>query len=402
MEVLCISEHTYLNGDLFKKMRKCKMIEFTNSFSGKLDFITDNVESVIFNCTYLRPLYLPDFIKFFRFIYPRYFLPIIHLSDELRKLEIRIYPENGTNWVLNLKKLKYLDINLTNVSHFNLYEFPESIKNLGIYHNKSQDFNDELIIDFTILPKKLKVLNLKYCNSPIYQVPITLQYLHISCYKFNESLSTLKNTNIRKIRLNCPNFDKPLIDLPQSLVSLEILGRFNQKLDNLPQKLRKLEISSESFNQPMDNLPILKKLVLECAKFSYGLDYLPITLQELVLYLQRDFSIDNLPVNLRKLVFKSYDCKNDFRYLPLNIESIFLKGIDYSRIIFPPNVKIIGIECEEKDNKINYVPSFCYPYIYRERVDFKFPESVHTVYTRYKYIGELREKYPKIKFITDV
>ena len=116
----------------------------------------------------------------------------------------------------------------------------------------------------------------------------------------------------------------PLDWLPDGITHLEINNQmFDRPLDNLPTSLILLSIcggkqifDERFFNQPLDNLPVgLKCLYLANLENEILLDNLPPSLEYLLIN-QREYNLplDNLPKNMKKvIVLTDNTCiKNDY------------------------------------------------------------------------------------------
>ncbi len=118
------------------------------------------------------------------------------------------------------------------------------------------------------------------------------------------------------------NFNQPLCNLPESLLSIEIrcfsgIDSFNQSVDNLPRGFRSLYLG-HAFNKYVNKLPAgLNSLSLgNC--FNQTVNKLPSTLEYLTLGHNFNRAIDNLP-NLTNLEL-GYGFNKSLKKLPLKLE----------------------------------------------------------------------------------
>jgi hypothetical protein len=161
---------------------------------------------------------------------------------------------------------------------------------------------------------------------------------YLAKYKINDELE-----NINGIIFNHPNFNHPIINLPNWIQHIIFIKKHNNTWSNINTK----------FNQPLDYLPsnlILLELNLE--KFDHSLDYLPSNLQELKINITtlRDglentllnnlppklrileivtpkfnWEISNLPNSLKILKITCQKVETDLRKLPISMETIIVK-----------------------------------------------------------------------------
>lgn len=135
-------------------------------------------------------------------------------------------------------------------------------------------------------------------NTNLTKLPTTLRKLHCNgdFYLPLDNLSSLT-----KLSLN-GGFNRPVVDLPETLTILNINGPFNHPLDCLPPNLTHLT-TGESFNHPLENLPLSLTHIFIGASFNHQLDFLPPSLISLKISSYSSFNdqIDHLPQSLKTL-----------------------------------------------------------------------------------------------------
>lgn len=159
-------------------------------------------------------------------------------------LDLREYNE-----FINYKKINSIDCSNNQITE--IINIPFLIKYLNCSNNQ--------IISLLNLPNNIKYLDLplNYIN-PIDKLPNSIEYINFVDYDECHYHCGFHTTNL---------FDKPINNLPSSLVHLNITGSydFNQSLNNLPNNLEILEIEKLlNYDKPINKLPNkLKKLIFK-------------------------------------------------------------------------------------------------------------------------------------------
>lgn len=173
------------------------------------------------------------------------------------------------------KKIKFLDSSEYG-NNCIIKNLPDTITHISLFKNIP-----------SILPKSLEVLEILDTNE-----------------HYNQSLKNLYN--LKKIILR----GKKLIELPDSLLELEIDDGFNDKIKYFPPKLKVLKLGHShkydcnNYNHPLENLPeTLEELYIYSCEFNHPLNKLPEKLKVLdIRSWEFNYPLDNLPKNLTTLV----------------------------------------------------------------------------------------------------
>ncbi len=237
----------------------------------------------------------------------RYNNPIDNFPDHITHLETGVldYPINKLP-----KSLEYLfvDNNFTKT----IKEYPENLKFLRL--SKNAVFNADRLPDKLVnleIPKAVCVDNL----------PNSIVYLKIDSDVSVDNLpESVKYLSLGTDIYDQNSFNKPIDNLPYSIIKLELGHKFNQSINNLPNKLIELKIGND-FNHPIDNLPqTLRKLELG-RNFNQPINNLPNNLESLILGFNFNHPIDNLNPNLKKIELgKNFNQR--INSLPNSLESI--------------------------------------------------------------------------------
>ncbi len=277
----------------------------------------------------------------------RYNNPIDNFPDHITHLET-----GDLNHPINKlpKSLEYLYVedNFTKT----IKGYPETLKFLRL--SKNSVFNADRLPDNLInldIPRAVCVDNL----------PNSIVYLKIGSNVSVDNLpESVKDLSLGIDRFNNKNsFNKPIDNLPFSVIKLELGNKFNQLINNLPNKLIELKIGND-FNQPVNNLPItLKKLVLG-ENFNQSINNLPTNLELLVLSKNFNQPINNLNPNLKKIQLGE-NFNQPINTLPNSLESIiFAKYYILSLDSLPVKLKHIQMDINtniniDRDYRINMI-----------------------------------------------
>jgi len=399
-----IKDNTSLHfNSLTKLFNKYKNVILEDKFDNSLDKLPKIHKLTIESC-FNHDLILPSSLKTFIFNPSIYYQKKITLPKKLKNLSITINPTNGLNFMEGLNKLKYLKINFHYFENMPEIYIPESVNSLVIENTKVSwrtafPYYPSFKIEYNILPKKLKVLKIIDSNYPLGMLTNNLQYLIIQCVYFNDDLSLLKNSNIKRLSLNSPLFNQSLSNLPDSLVTLELnCPRFNNSVDCLPKNLKRLFLNNmRFFDKSLDDLPQLKELNLRSdGSNKINIDFLPSSLEKLSLHIFAPVNLTNLPAKLKKFnLYYHGKTPLDLKNLPNSIQVMFLHLNEYKNIIFPKNLKLLGIECKEEEA---YQIRF-WNYPIREKLNFKLPENLEYLIVSTCFCEYIKENYPGIKVI---
>jgi len=401
--------NTPIKSNFYEELKNLKKIIFDKKFNLPINWnlIPDNIEKITFLSNYSHNIKLPTNLK--KLNIQTLNKIDFELPKNLKKLYMTFTPSIDENILKNIN-LNKLHIIFSKFEEMPNIFLPQSIKVLiiknhyiGVFNQSS--YNPIFPINFNILPQKLKVLKIINSNSPLNILPNTLQYLSINCCYFDQDISILKNTNIKKFVLFSNHFNKPLDNLPNSLKSLKLmLTIFNYPIDNLPMNLKTLKIFDfMSFTHNLDNLPLIKILSLNCENLikNNSLDFLPITLKSLEINSSTNINLTNLPKNLKIFKLTSFsDVVFDLKNLPNSIEVLFLhfrNFQNYNNLILPINLQLLALECRENYYNIffcNQHTSSNFNIILHDKVQLVFMNEYYN-------IDEYRSNYPNVKIITN-
>lgn len=300
-----------------------------------------------------------------------------------------------------LKDVEYfMAINIENkfIELFNGYS--ENISYLKI----NFDFNHD-ISNLNIMYENLRELDLSENKS------------------FNQSLDNfhlLEKLECLKLGYG---FNRPINNLPKSLVTLTISGIFNQPINDLPEELKYLEIDAE-FNQPINNIPsgikhlkILGKynqpidFILQCQSLKYLelgsrlnypiIDFLPDSLICLILRCSLNDPILHFPNKLRKLVLRE-KINGSLDNLPKTLEILVLKKYNKQITNFPNNITYLDLgrfynhRLENLPKKLNY---FIVSTRFNQHID-DLPDTVTHVFLGYDYNMPIEKLPSKLKLLS--
>ena len=196
-------------------------------------------------------------------------------------------------------------------------KFPSNLKILWLNENYNYPYVNSLplsLIDLTInnncylqeLPSNLESLTLHYkFDSPLPLLPITLKHLYLHM-QYNHVLPE---------------------PLPVHLETLYMGALYSHSLDNLPQGLLKLTVVGQidmntiyELKTPLDNLPnTIITLDILC-KYNHSLDMLPDSIETLNIIFY-DKKINKLPANLKKIIISTtYKYKKDLLILKPDLD----------------------------------------------------------------------------------
>ncbi len=286
-------------------------------------------------------------------------LEYLYVEDNFTKT-IKGYPETlkflrlSKNSVFNADRLPDNLINLDIPRAVCVDNLPNSIVYLKIGSNVSVDNLPESVKDLSLGIDRFN--NKNSFNKPIDNLPFSVIKLELG-NKFNQLINNLPN---KLVELKIGNdFNQPIDNLPHTLIKLELGENFNQQVNNLPIGLIEL-ILGNNFNQPVNNLPItLKKLVLG-ENFNQSINNLPTNLELLVLSKNFNQSIDNLNPNLKKIKLGE-NFNQPINTLPNSLESIiFAKYYILSLDSLPVKLKHIQMDINtniniDRDYRINMI-----------------------------------------------
>ena len=283
------------------------------------------------------------------------------------------------------------------------YEYTTKIFNIkGMLNSLDEDSDEDTIEIFNILNKDMKrildisnkymegildisnkdiegILDLSkygklkklYCSNnkitEIINIPNSLEYLNCS----NNKITKLENNfNLMKINYKFNplthltlrgKLNKPVDNLPCSLIELILGNIFNQPIDNLPCYLIKL-VLGDRFNQPIDNLPCSLEILILGNGFNQSIDNLPSSLKQLILGDKFNKCIDNLPNSIIELTlddnFNQPICK-----LPHNLTNLKIKIINFE---FEYLIKLKKINAQLKINNIEIITKEYYDRLINE------------------------------------
>jgi hypothetical protein len=272
----------------------------------------------------------------------RYNNPIDNFPDHITHLETGDLDHPINKLPKSLEYL-YVEDNFTKT----INDYPENLKFLRL--SKNAVFNADRLPDNLVnleIPKAVCVDNL----------PNSIVYLKIRSNVSVDNLpESVKYLSLGIDRFDNNSFNKPIDNLPFSIIKLELGNKFNQSINNLPNKLVELKIGND-FNHPIDNLPqTLRKLELG-VKFNQPINNLPIGLIELILGYNFNQPVDNLPITLKKLVLGE-NFNQSINNLPTNLELLVLsKNFNQSIDNLNPNLKKIQLG-ENFNQPINTLPN---------------------------------------------
>ncbi len=123
-------------------------------------------------------------------------------------------------------------------------------------------------------------------------------------------------------------FDKPVDNLPNSIVSLTFGTYFDKQVDNLPNSIQNLTFGWK-FNQQVDNLPNSIQNLTFGIYFNKPIDNLPNSIQNLTFCGWFNQLIKKLPIELKIVNIKN--------------PNLNMKTISNSILQINPNIKIIEI-----------------------------------------------------------
>ena len=206
--------------------------------------------------------------------------------------------------------------------------------------------------------------------------------------KFTSSLGMLTN-NVKGIvfieKSKCLTI---MDDLPSSLIYLIFHETcyFNNHVDSLPQNLQYLELKSKQFNHPVNNLPNnLISLVLG-AKFSHPVDKLPQNLIYLEININH-INLNNIPpnINFLNIVYNDYNKIKSLQY-PVKLKKLTLTNI--TRLNTKKKMIQIDDKCKNTNNNvcIDFLP---------DSLKYLEINSKHTKYS----ISPIPKLMRQIKFI---
>lgn len=138
--------------------------------------------------------------------------------------------------------------------------------------------------------------------------------------KFDMRIDNVLPDNLQFLVLGW-SFNKPVDNLPITLIEIRFGYKFNQLVDNLPFNLKKISFGF-SFNQLINNLPNSIKTIIVGKLFNQPIDDLPNSLEQLELGSLFDHPINNLPISLLNLKILSKYHRHDIYQLPKKLNNI--------------------------------------------------------------------------------
>lgn len=174
---------------------------------------------------------------------------------------------------------------------------------------------------------------------------------------FNRPINNLPNSII-DLRLGC-FFNQIIKKFPESIKYLKFGCEFNQPIDNLPNSVTHL-ILGAAFNNPIDKLPNSITYLTVGNNFNQLVENLPISITDLNLGYKFNQPIDKLPMSIKNLsIFTNSNLVNN---IPNNVEEIFFfftPGFSTDIENIPPTVKKITINDSTKIQLIKKLPFEC-------------------------------------------
>jgi len=150
-------------------------------------------------------------------------------------------------------------------------------------------------------------------------------------------------------------FNKPVGNLPDSLIEIIFGYSFNQPINNLPDSITHLTFG-QKFNQPVDNLPKNLTHLTFGDLFDKLVDNLPPNLTHLTFGDGFNQPVEHLPQNLTHLSFGSeFNCGLDS--LPKNLTYLTV-GARFDKDIKNIPKTIIEFAFDVKSNVKNNIPEF--------------------------------------------
>lgn len=294
------------------------------------------------------------------------------LPDNLEKLTIhRKIEQKLSKLPKNLKelviteshkhKLENLPENLSKLFicypyHYDLDSLPKNLKELYI----KKDY--QLSLDNLPNLKKLQLFG--NINYPKDGLPLSLKKLSI---KYNECMINNLPKKLKRLELYVSDeYDLNLINFPNTITYLTIIGKVKNKLHNFPESLNNLrlmhynhELNSlpdnleilqlDNCNQPLDSLPAQLKILTfgfrDIHRQKYNLDFLPINLKALILSSNINVPINNLP-NSIDLLSLGREFNQIITNLPNNIKYIYISKGNPNNKKIVENIKKISNEVE--------------------------------------------------------
>ncbi len=307
----------------------------------------------------LKTINFPEdlhYLKFGSFFNPRinkYELPSnlkeLNLGNDFNQIFLPDSFVNSGKYNNNIPIYNYISIKRNNnidiLENYNI--FPDTLEKLEIGNSFNQSLTvclkteEDNMVVVSLLPINLIYLKLgdEY-NKPLINLPNSLEELVLgkkfgnitdSLYKLSKKKCNIireKNKiinldnlpiNLRKLKID-NYFNKTINNLPDSLTELEIGFSFNQKIEKFPNSLKILNLG-DSFDQSLDNLPHGLEILKVGNSFDQLLKNLPTTLISLDLGFSFNSELEHLPCSLKNLkIGINFDRNLD--NLPNNLETL--------------------------------------------------------------------------------
>lgn len=278
---------------------------------------------------------------------------------------------------------KFCDIFRKHLQENSLYILPEGLNNIESIRNKWLKHRS---INFTVMQMRLYhyTLKVEWNNlttlivredknellTIIYKekLPPLLKSLSLISNTFNDYIWTLP-TNLERLILFCPNYNKNLQGLPQGLLYFELNSRlFDGSLNRLPSSIKTM------------HLKLAKKLISECEKpaISWPSSLVKLKfeghsktyLRHLIhsknlrkLELRGGFTLpfECLPTELEKLTIVSSNFNNTLEYIPIGLKKLRIYSKSFHQTISLAHTKLECIVIHS-GNDYNSLPkeTICY------------------------------------------
>lgn len=394
---LNLSSLTKFNQKLIRLPSGLKKIKLCESYTHSLETLPENLEYLSIHDNYnielanlpcnLKTLVIPRWCKYNKsldnlplnlenlIIYGEYIPKLNNLPCGLKKLYIESCVTRNDKNNLNLEKLPdQLEVLCISISNFNssLDNLPSKLKKLTII---SQEFNQKI----DNLPSNLEFLSLDLSdlyNYDLLNLPENLKTLKI--IGINKQIQLVYPHNLLNLEISSTILAKNM-NIPETITSLYIQSTTrdaNIELTMGPElKYFKCEIQSEltikkfsnclesfivntCFNQLINDFPKeLKTLVIDNIGYKFELNGLPDSLEKLYYRVKNDYPIPVLPPNLKSFYFGSKVIFNNDFELPKGLEYI---GIDpilfYNDSMSDDEYNEYIKECDNLQSFINTIP----------------------------------------------
>jgi len=272
------------------------------------------------------------------------------------------------------------------IKHLNL-SFMQSEDTSAFSESKMSPIRGQFNQLTTVWPKNLKYLNIESGSfqKPLINLPNTLEKLEINF------LVDYRENQDRFFKLK---YEEPLRNLPESLKIL-ILRNYGGNLDKLPDQLHTLHLYE--YEEKITKLPDSLKMFRIEPDFA-DISELPDGLEILKLFVNLDEPLEVLPSNLK--VLKTYGENIILDNLPQNLEKLAIMGYNNGSLDNLPNslisLNLLNLQSDNEFNfdflpmnlKVLYLPSDCN----KNKFD-NLPSSIEELYIG-KYFNDMLNNLP--------